>query len=506
MGGPPLTTGRAEYLLNSLVSLVRQLPPDGLFETFHDLFGRIRTNGFWRAREVGLISFELAAPLKYVIVYGEYRKKRRRYDMAPYLNAVKDLWQAAEQDQAQTADANSKATFLLRFFYASMPFSQHQDSIDSEKSRALSLFVRIASQQIHRTFDFRREFLDRYHLTPEEFIHVGWEIFQAFRRRVDWTREGLESTVPSTFKPFVAQALEILAASRKKFRQEYFRVRAVQARQAPYEPNPLMWMPIITVQGHYYAPYPELVAYAASRGLFFRCGGEWGGAFPEAFGDWFEHYVGDLLRTRVQGGQVIGAAEERELGYVGKNVDWTVLMGSSGLLIECKSSALFRPGKVLATPASVKKDLATNLVGKGKGLFQLYEKLQAIRKRNLPTVLMERYANITTWYPVVILYDQIQHANNKQVLRNLLDSALREAGISEFNYQIWHVEELENFLDLVPEEDLIPEIHRKWEDPEMSQWDLNTYLYSVFEQERLRSYIVVPKDSIPYRILEELAD
>jgi hypothetical protein len=140
-------------------------------------------------------------------------------------------------------------------------------------------------------------------------------------------------------------------------------------------------------------------------------------------------------------------------------------------------------------------------------LFQLYEKLQAIKGGKLPSPFKERYSQITAWYPVVILYDQIQHANARKVLRNLLDSVLHKAGIVNFNYQIWHVEELENLLDLVPEADLVPQVQRKWEDPRMFEWDLNLYLYSLFQHERLRSYLIIPeKDSTAYRILKELSD
>ncbi len=324
---------------------------------------------------------------------------------------------------------------------------------------------------------------------------------------MDWTEKELESVVPIDLKPSVPQGLNILAGSRRKFINECRGLGNMEAPQAPYEPNPLLWVPIIAAEGRYYAPYPELVAYAATRGLFFGCGSQWGKVFHEVFGGWFETYVRDLLRTKVRSGEVIGAAEEKELGYTGKNVDWTVLLGNTGLLVECKSSALFLSGKILATPSVVSDDLAKNLVGEGKGLFQLHKKLQAIKKGHLPPTLKERYANITTWYPVVILYDQIQHANKKPVLGNILDSALRKAGIADFDYQIWHIEELENLLELVPEGDLVVQVRRKWEDPKMFEWDLNTYLHSIFGHDGLKSYILVPeKDSVSYKILEELSD
>ncbi|MFQ5904297.1 MAG: hypothetical protein ACE5JO_11465, partial [Candidatus Binatia bacterium] len=316
---PPLTAARAEYLLRTCV---RELPFDGLFDSFHDVFGRIRTEGFRKTADRGLIAYQLAALLKYIIVYGE-DLKRGPWDMAPYINAWKDLWRAAEREQTYSRDPNTVATFLLRFIYANLPFSQHQDLIHSNLRRALSLFVTYASQNTYKTFDFNAEFLSRYHFTPEHLIRLGWEFYQAFLRRVDWTEKEFESVVPIGLKPSVPQALSILAGSRQKFIDGYREVRATEARQAPYEPNPLLWIPIIAAEGRYYGPYPELVAYAATRGLFFRCGSQSGKVFHEAFGGWFEAYVGDLLRTKVRSGEVIGAAKEKELGYTGKNVDWT---------------------------------------------------------------------------------------------------------------------------------------------------------------------------------------
>ena len=264
---PPLTADRAKDLLRTCV---RDLPFDGLFVSFHDVFDRIRTEGFRKTADRGLIAYQLAALLKYIIVYGE-DLKRGPWDMAPYINAWKDLWRAAEREQTYSRDPDTMATFLLRFMYANLPFSQHQDLIDSNLTRALSLFVTYASQYARKKFDFNVEFLSRYHLTPEHFIRLGWEFYKVFLGRVGWTEKELESVVPIDLKPSVPQGLIILAGSRRKFIDEYGEVRATEAHHAPYEPNPLLWIPIIAAEGRYYAPYPELVAYAATRGLFFRC-------------------------------------------------------------------------------------------------------------------------------------------------------------------------------------------------------------------------------------------
>lgn len=502
----PLSPARAEYLL---ISRVRELPPDDLdlFDAFHQCFEYIRREGVLNAASKGLFSAQLAALLKYIVVYGTYRKKQPRYDLAPYINAWKELWWAVEREHIYAEDPETAATFLIRFIYATLPFGQHPDIIEAEKTRALALFGTSAVQPSRQRFDLSAAFLAQYHCTPEQLIRLGWEFYQAFRGRVDWTRENLEFRVPIALKPLVPRTLEVLAASRHHFKRAYHRVRAQEVLQTPYEGNPLLWKPIIAAGGQYYAPYPELIAYAVTRGLFFLCGHHWKNPFHEVFGERFEAYVGDLLKGHIHAGAVIGAAEEQALGYTGKNVDWTVLLGKTGVLIECKSSALFARGKTLATPQAVREDLTTNLVRGGKGLFQLHEKLRAIRSGALPTTLQKRYATITTWYPVLILYDHIEQANVRPVVRNLLDSALHHAGVADLPYQIWHIQELENLFQLVPEAELIAQFRRKWEHPKMCEWDLNAYLHTLSGHDKLRTSLCVPeKDSRAYKIIERLSD
>jgi hypothetical protein len=504
-GNPQLTAARAEYLL---ISRVRELPADdlGLFDAFHQCFSYIRTEGVLKAANKGLFPAQLAALLKYLLMYGADRQKRPRYDLAPYLNAWKELWWAVEREQIYSEDPATAATSLIRYIYANLPFGQHPDAIEAEKTRALALFGTFAAQAGRQIFDLSATFLAQYHLTPEQFIQLGWAFYLAFRDRVDWTKENLEFRVPIALKPFVARTLEVLAASRHHFKREYRRVRTQELPETPYEPNPLLWKPIITADGRYYAPYPELVAYAVTRGVFCRCGHQWRSQFHEAFGEWFEAYVGDLLKKHIHAGKVIGATEEKALGYAGKNVDWTVLLGRTGILLECKSSALFAQGKVLATPQAVREELSANLVKARKGLLQLHEKLRAIRSGALPTTLQKRYAPITTWYPVLLLYDHMEQANARPVLRNLLDPALHQTGVADLNYQIWHIQELENLFQLVPEAELIARIQGKWEHPKMFEWDLNAYLHSLFGLDKLRTSVCVPeKDSPAYKILEQLS-
>ena len=501
-----MTIPRAHMLLRERV---KELPLTGLFESLHEAYRRIRAAGFHRPAPDDFHAFQLAALLKYIILYAAYKKKRLRYDLAPYINQVKRLWEATERGHSYPEDKGLRATFLVRFEYANLPFALHQESVELEKERALSLFV-IHAAHYGPKFDINQKFRSDFGLTPEQLICVGWEFYGIFSRRVHWTRGELETRVPEGLKPCVYPALRVLAATRARFKESYKHVRSEDPREVFYEPNPLLWMPIIQDEGRYYAPYPELIAYAVTRGLFFTCGAQWA-RFSEAFGSTFEKYVGDLLKAHIRAGELISAAEEEAAGYTGKTCDWTILLGDIGVLIECKSSALFSRAKKLATPKAVRTDLVKNLIGQrsGKGLVQIYAKLQAIKNGEMPSPFREKYAKVETWYPVVLLYDQLKNANAREVLRAILNEELGKVGIPEFGHQIWHVEELENLLKLVPEGDLVGRFQTKWTDPKMFELDLNTYLASCLpeHEERLRSYIIVPSgDSSAYKKLKELAD
>ena len=143
------------------------------------------------------------------------------------------------------------------------------------------------------------------------------------------------------------------------------------------------------------------------------------------------------------------------MGWTGKTNDFTLLIGKHAILFECKTSALFFSAKKHASLEEVRQDLKKNLVNPEakKGLFQLHEKIEAIKSKKLPPELNRRYEAVERFYPVVLLYDQILFANKPETLRNVLDSELRSSGIADFRYQVWHMEKLENLFELVTAKD-----------------------------------------------------
>src|SRR5262249_18069952 len=315
------------------------------------------------------------------------------------------------------------------YCYMALPFTSHPESIAADRERARTLYVTCSSPQPTDTFQFVQAFHQQYSLPPEAFIELGSQFYRVFLKQSSWTLKELELIADPQWKQYVPAALAELATSRTKFRQEVQNWESPDPAQIPYALNPLLWKPILKVDERYYAPYPELIAYAVTKGLFFTCGSQWKEAFPTAFGDWFERYVGQLLRTHLTTALIVSAQDEEKAGYAGPNGDWTVVLGEAGILLECKSSALFTRAKRYATPQAVREDLAKNIVAEKKGLPQLYAKLQNLQQGKMPEPWRTRYGKVSVWYPILLLYDHVPFANAPTAIGNIIEGALKARGI-----------------------------------------------------------------------------
>jgi len=187
----------------------------------------------------------------------------------------------------------------------------------------------------------------------------------------------------------------------------------------------------------------------------------------------------------------------------------TILWQDVALLLECKNSGLFSVSKRSADPVDLAVDIRKNLANadKRKGLFQLHDKIESIRGGILPPSLQLKYAAATRYYPVLLLHDEIWFANRPETLKNLIDLELAAHGVHNFNYQIWHVEELELFLKVVPKEQLGTALQEKFDDPRYRSLDLKGYLSGRFGLPDLSLRLFLPHgESQALRIIRSLAD
>jgi hypothetical protein len=260
----------------------------------------------------------------------------------------------------------------------------------------------------------------------------------------------------------------------------------------PYEFNPLLIKPIIKKGSEYWCCFPELVAVAATRGLYFELRKKAG--FSERFGKAFEWYCEDIIRTRTSNVVVISEQEERAAGWQGKTNDLTLIRGGDAILCEFKSSLLFADSKKTASPNEILRDIRKNLVNSEEktGLFQIAEKIDAIKNSRLPPQLLAHYKGVKNYHAVVIFHDPIYMANFEAGLKGLVKSELKKAGVQELSFQLWHADELENLIRLTLTGGFFEAVLKKFTDPAYSQWDLNTYLCDLSGERTLRPSIFIP--------------
>lgn len=465
----------------------------------HGLFANLADKGFlvsnWEHPS------QLAALAKYLVLFGAQRPKKPWYDLAGLLNPYKDFWAAAESENIYENDEVFLGTFIFRFIYQQLPFLIFPERVESLFDHARKLYA--ADTSISKQFE------DRAKIPLTVFTSVAQRLYELFRSAPSANSDGLRREISAAEQHHLDAALEVLAATASRFEQLYAKTRAQTLAEKPYEFNPLLRYPLIRLGVRYYAPFPELIPYAATRGLYFYLLDEFEKEFSEAFGLAFQRYSAELARTKLATLHVLTEEDERGAGWRGKTNDFTVFDQDKAALFECKTSGLFFRSKSHASLSEVQADIRKTLANSEdrSGLFQLYDKLKAIKEKKLPPPLMARYGAAKEFYPVIILYDRIQHGNAPHVLGNIIKKELAYTGITDFDFQIWHIEEVENLCELLPAEEFIRVVAKKFSSQSLHNKDLNAYLYSRTQKRYLRPHLFLPRgEGRAWQTVKSLAD
>lgn len=429
---PQIKVGKA---FQTYQDAVAQLPYPGCFEFIHGGFKDLVEGDFHIPGKEWLNPFQLAHIANYVSLFGSTQNNYRpQFELNSSLNALKRLWSLAENENQYSENDDYIACFLLRWIYQQLPY-------------AMDL------RRVLRTCEIMRDLLchsavtayieSSTSLTGRRLMDLSISLLGVFQRNPSCE----ESVLLKLRRPSdeLRIVLKLFSADRLQ-RWEFHRQKLEVSSpfEKPYEINSLLQYPLANYEGRYYAPYPELVGYASARGLFFRFSEQGKQKFRDPFADSMEEFTARLLRTTLPRAQIVTEQQERELGWTGKANDVSVILGDTAILFECKASAFFVDAKRTAAPEAIIADLRKNLANgeKRKGLFQLYDKCNAIRSKELPRQLMERYKDVKRIFPVMLLFDAIEHANAAAVIGNIIKDELQAHRITGFDYQIWHLEEL----------------------------------------------------------------
>ena len=497
--------------LHRFTKEVKRFPFPQSFEPVRKKWEELSQKGFLDRAQPWLSAFQLANFTKFLVIYGSESPRRAQFDLARPFNRYKDFWSAVEQENRYSTDPEFIAAFIFRFLYQQLPYFLHLSRVpfmfDSTRALYLSSCAQTNGGMIWSISDFEKE----TGLPLDAFLRVSQKICLFFQTRMRTDKESLESCLDEKDRRHLNSVLNLLSSTRSSFRQAYNGWKADDFHEIPYEFNPLLRFPIIAYQSEYWAPLPELIAYAATKGLYFYLIDTFRGPFQKWFAEMFSRYAANLFIKHLGKSVVLTEADERSHGWQDKTNDFTVVIGSNAFLFECKTSALFFDSKKESSVGAIAKDIRKNLANPKhrSGLFQLYDKIEAIKNKKLPNSLNAYYENVREFFPVLMIHDRIEYANHPQTFGNFLNAELRAAGIQGFSYQVWHLEEIENLFEIIPSTSIGSALEEKISNASYRPWDLNTYLYEKTEQRfsHLRLFFFVPKgETEALKIIRSLAD
>jgi hypothetical protein len=474
---------------------IQSIPNPGSFASIHAAFRELSANNFYIASKPWLNAFELAFVSNYIAMFGTNKRKQKRIILLdPPLNTLKKLWKLSEESNAYSERLDYAATFALRVVYQQLPHVIHPYRVPPMLSRMECLMS---------TREMTAYLETKYAVDSNRLFKTIETLFQLFTTASMQTDRSLAENAGNGS---LAVALGLLCATRLErlaFHRNKLEVK--EPAEKPYEINSLLRYPIVRHGEELYCPYPQLIGYAATRGLFFRCCEEDGGEFRTPFVKSYESYVARIMTDTLRVGEVLTEDKERELGWRGKTNDVTTILGDSAVLIECKLSGLYVEAKRTGSPekiiADVKKQIADST--ERRGLFQLSDKLHAIQNGLLPSKLAEKYKNVKRFYSVLLLFDDISQANAPEVLGNIIRDELRANGVIDLEYQIWHLEELE-WLIAEAGSSSMEWIAEKFS-ARCQTMDLHTFVADRAGKEFLRPTLYLPEgDTRAIRILKGL--
>jgi hypothetical protein len=342
---------------------------------------------------------------------------------------------------------------ILRIVSSQFPFEL---GIFSEFSRPALLFHEIP-QQLQGfpdipQFDFENKFQAITGVSVLDFITTGFVLYSATRSsfvisqaRLNKIRaQGINMPDNQTIRAIVNQ----LAADKSILIDVYEKRKNKDRRFKMYDFNPLLSYPIIKPcqdkqistadQDFIHAPVPELVGSRISMGIFYQMFNEYGEEFSTYFGHVFEKYVGLILQNCISSEELLSESDIRKFYPInkGKSPDWILVDGSTVMLFECKTTRFSRAAQAIASEDAVN----CSLVQVKKGLKQLASFIFDCQAK--PQEL-QKFNDCITFRPILVSLEPL-HLINCTLFREYIDSLLVAEGITNFNWQILSIRELED--------------------------------------------------------------
>ncbi len=378
--------------------------------------------------------------------------------------------------EAPTEDKFALVQFLVRTAYEQFPLQQN---IKNLISRALHLFEILPRELMgsRHALDLDSIFRQVTGLGIREFLQYGFLCWATSTKRPFFRssefvayQQSLSFFTEEGMKHFLGH----VASDYEQFRDAAKREEAglSWAKQAF---NSLWQWPIIrpTVKefGEYVVPIPRLQLHRVTDGLYYDFLNP---QLPEAtrdrfltfFGDVFQAYVGKLLQPYYGPSELFA---EMPYGRGQTTVDWMAVENRTAILFECKSKRFTKMSKRIALRDDLIRDLKLAIVG---GAKQIFETQQAVLQK---APGLEPLHGVEQALPLLIVSEPLYLANTP-LLRELVRSELKNAGLEGFDFQVISVRELEYLLPFKEKRPITDILTEKFQSPDVKTWDLSAFL------------------------------
>src|SRR6266516_362175 len=274
---------------------IKKFPFPGAFLPVRNVLESLAANNFLVPGQPWFSAFQLASFVKFLIIYGSEETPRTEFDLSRPFNRYKKFWAAAEKENEYPGQPDFVAAFIFRFIYQQVPYIVHRSRISVMFGRAKDLYLSNPTAVTTRMPWSLSAFEHKANVPLDVFLRAAQNICAMYLKCRKADKESLTKTLDQEDRRWIDPILALLSADRRKFRSSYATWKADSFREIPYEFNPLLRFPIVLHDSQYWAPFPELIAHAATTGLYFYMADTFGEPFQKTFAEMFSNYVAGLF-------------------------------------------------------------------------------------------------------------------------------------------------------------------------------------------------------------------
>jgi len=356
-------------------------------------------------------------------------------------------------------------SLMIRLAYQQFPF---QEGIHNVLPRHLLLYL--YSKVKAPALELDSEAYKHFGLHIQEYLTIGLGFYAVSLEHSTFSRSFVEKTTVEGMKKYltpekVDRFLDRTSADYDTFRDMCMQEIENYPEGGTYRFNPLFDRPIIIRKDRRFCiPVPMLVPYAVTKGLYYDFlelfSSKTGNPFAEWFGYAFEHYGGILLKQAF-GKQYV--FPEPVYGKESKRgPDWTVIQRNSAIVLEFRSGRLNKKSKVYGDYSDIAALVRRNIIDP---LSKLPGKIDDIKSgfTNIPS-----NGNME-FFPCIVIYEPLY---SNQLFREIVQRELKAEGISEYEFELMSIEDLEWLLSWVMHESPIDFLRAKRENLEWKVMDV----------------------------------